>query len=169
MLVVDYQVPRTSKLCASSGQVIAPGGAFYSVLLAEGEQFRRLDFAAEVWQGPPAGALAWWKTQLPASSGETAKRRAPNEVLWELFSALRLSGQRPEMLYVLTLLLLRRRILRAEGEDLQPDELLVYAPRDDETYTIAAVPLSSRQAHDLQSELDALLGTGPEGPATPNP
>jgi hypothetical protein len=164
--MVDIPVPRSSRLCAQSGQAIEAGSVFYSVLMAEGELYRRLDYAAAHWKGPPPEAIAWWKTRSAAATGEGTRRQAPNEVLWELFSSLRLSGKRPEMLYVLTLLLLRRRILRAEGDEIDPKHLVVYAPRDDETYTIPAVSLTMEEARQLQEELDRLLFDSPSGDQT---
>ena len=43
----------------------APGETYYSVLVAEGAELKRYDYAADAWQGPPAEAVGWWKSQIP--------------------------------------------------------------------------------------------------------
>jgi len=43
----------------------APGETYYSALVAEGAEVTRHDYAADAWQGPPAEAIGWWKSQIP--------------------------------------------------------------------------------------------------------
>ena len=65
MALMDYEVQRSTRHCSVTGREFAPGESFYSVLLSEGADLRRLDYAADAWQGPPPEALAWWKSQVP--------------------------------------------------------------------------------------------------------
>ena len=44
---MDYEVQRCSRHCAESGRELAPGEAFYSVLVAEGAELRLLRWLVE--------------------------------------------------------------------------------------------------------------------------
>ena len=85
------------------------------MLVAEGAELKRLDLRTAVWQGPPPGAVGWWKSQVP--DRRTARSRgAPNEVLLGFFDDLASEPQRQDMRYVLALLLVRRRVFRLEDQ-----------------------------------------------------
>ena len=43
---MDYEVQRFTRHCATTGRELAPGEEFYTALVAEGAEVRRLDFAA---------------------------------------------------------------------------------------------------------------------------
>ncbi|MEK6236201.1 MAG: hypothetical protein N2C14_15960, partial [Planctomycetales bacterium] len=135
---MEYQFNRCTKRCAESGRELAEGELYYSVLLADGADWKRVDFSTDAWSGPPPEAVGWWQSRIPTKESTKAKL-APNEVLKQFFAELRERGDRPEMLYVLTLLMLRRRILRPEeGGTSREDELACCCPRAEETYRIPA-------------------------------
>lgn len=155
---MEVELPRFTRKCSVTERDIQPGETFYSAVVPDeqGEGWKRLDFAKDAWKGPPEGASAWWKSKLPAR--EAGKKAAPSEVLMRLFVELQDTQTRPDMLYVLTLLLLRRRALRLEDE-LEPDpNFVVCSPMHDETvYRVPVVDMSAERVEALQLELDALL------------
>ncbi|HEY1067715.1 MAG TPA: hypothetical protein VGE52_16445 [Pirellulales bacterium] len=157
---MEIELPRFTRKCSVTQREIQPGETFFSAVVPEGDDgltWKRLDFCKEAWKGPPEGVSAWWKAKLPAR--ETGKAKAaPNEVLGRLFVELYDSQTRPDMLYVLTLLLLRRRALRQEDEA-EPDPNFVVCTgfHDDVIYRVPVVDLSAERADALQAELDALL------------
>ncbi len=92
---MDFEVQRFTRRCAATDRELAPGELFYSVLLAEGAEVVRHDYAAEAWNGPPVEALGWWKSQLPAADAKPKKPQwAPNDVMLRLFDEL---AERPEV------------------------------------------------------------------------
>jgi len=156
---MDFEVQRCTRRCAESGREFGPGEVFYSVLLAEGAEVHRYDYAADVWQGPPEGAIGWWKSQVP----DRSTRRmywAPNDVMLQFFDELAAEPDREDMRYVLALLLVRRRVMRLEETEQDHggrEVLVLYCPRRDTTYTIpAAVPEQAR-IDQIQQELAQLL------------
>ncbi len=156
---MDYEVQRSSRHCSVTGREFAPGECYYSVLMAEGADLKRVDFAADAWQGPPEDALGWWKSQVP---DRTAARKhwAPNDVMLDFWDQLAEQPDRQDMLYVLTLLLIRRRVFRLEEEnrDAQGRELLVvYCPRREATYQVLVVMPDEPRVEQIQEELAALL------------
>src|SRR3954447_12544560 len=109
---MDFEVQKTTRVCASTGREIAAGETFYSVLVREGVEVRRQDIAADAWTGPPADAVGWWKSTMTERDAKKGPKLAPSEVLLELFRELQDAAERGDLRYVLTLLLIRRRLLR---------------------------------------------------------
>lgn len=166
---MDYELQRSMRKCAATGREFAPGEAFYSVLTSEGAKVVRNDYSAEAWQGPPDGALGWWKSQTPATDTKSKKPHwAPNDVMLQLFDELAEAPDRADMRYVLALLLLRRRVLRLEeseregasadsASETDRETLLVYCPRRQAEYRVPVTMPDRARADEIQNELARLL------------
>jgi hypothetical protein len=156
---MEYEVQQAARCCSVTGREFAPGETYYSMLLDDAAQLKRLDFAADAWPGPSPDALGWWKSQVPDRKSNK-KHWAPNDVMLDFWDGLAEQPDRQDMRYVLTLLLVRRRVFRLEDEKLSGQDgevLTVYCPRRDATYDVSAtVPDTSRIAA-IQDELAALL------------
>jgi hypothetical protein len=156
---MDYEVQRSARHCFVTGREFAPGESYYSVLVAEGAELKRYDYAADAWQGPPAEAVGWWKSQVPDRT--TARKHwAPNDVMLHFWDELAEQPDKQDMRYVLTLLLIRRRVFRLEEEtrdDQGREVLAVYCPRREATYHVPAVPPEPARVEQIQEELAALL------------
>ncbi len=157
--MIDYEVQRCTRRCATTGRELAPGEEFYSTLVAEGSQVVRHDYAREAWHGPPPGVLGWWKSHMPE---KTAKKLqwAPNDVMLELLETLEEQPEQKDMRYVLSLLLIRRRVVRLEnveqgnaGEEIS----VLYCPRRDTTYRVETRMPSDERITEIQAELAQLL------------
>jgi hypothetical protein len=156
---MDYEVQSFTRHCRATGREFSPGEMYYSVLVAEGAELKRYDYAADAWQGPPAESIGFWKSQAPDKIGHR-KHWAPNDVILQIFDELARQPDKQDMRYVLTLLLIRRRVFRLEEQKLDPkgNELLtVYCPRRDATYTIPAVVPDQSGIDEIQRQLSALL------------
>jgi hypothetical protein len=155
---MDYEVQRSARHCAASGREFAAGEEFYSVLLAEGAELRRCDYAVEAWQGPPPGAIGWWKSQVPA---QNARRTAwaPNDVLLQFFDELADQPDKQDMRYVLALLLVRRRVMRLEEDQRGSggEVLVLFCPRRDATYEVPVIVPDQTRIEEIQGELARLL------------
>jgi hypothetical protein len=157
--MMDYDVQRSTRHCTVSGREFAPGETYYSVLMAEGAELKRYDYAADAWQGPPAEAVGWWKSQVPDHSA-ARKHWAPNDVMLHFWDELAEQPDKQDMRYVLTLLLIRRRVFRLEEEKYEAEGrelLVVYCPRRETTYQVPAVPPEPARVDQIQEELAALL------------
>jgi hypothetical protein len=156
---MDYEVQNFTRHCNATGREFAPGEWYYSVLVAEGADLKRLDYSIDAWQGPPAEAIGSWKSQVP---DKTARRKqwAPNDVMLQFFDEIAQQPDKADMRYVLTLLLIRRRVFRLEEEERDPEGnevLTVYCPRRDATYTIPAVVPDQSRIDEIQQRITALL------------
>jgi hypothetical protein len=133
--------------CAATGKELIPGEEVYSVLLQEGGKCARQDFSPEGWTGPPENAIAWWRTTVPQKPSAGGRTTRPVGI-FEEFSEILRSGEPPEFAYLLALFLLRRKILRFEGEinDSQDRKVLLLShPKSGATFQVpVAVPDPTR-------------------------
>ena len=157
----DLEIQRCTRQCAKTDRPFVPGEMIYSVLLPEGDQVKRLDYAADAWQSPPENAIAWWKSQLAVASGKRA-HWAPNEVILDYFDRLQTDESKADVRYVLTLLMIRRRIVRlehVEREESGQEVFIVYSPRQEIEHRVPVVMPDASRADEIQKELSMLLLT----------
>ncbi|MHC4404392.1 MAG: hypothetical protein ACYTG0_32460 [Planctomycetota bacterium] len=156
---MDYEIQRCTRCCAETGRELAPGEEFYSVLTAEGAELKRRDYSIDAWKGPPEGAVGWWKSQMPTLASKRM-HWAPNDVMLHCFDQLETQPDKHDMRYVLALLLVRRRVMRMEDKEHDPEgrELMVlHCPRRDTTYRVPAVVPEESRIQAIQEELARLL------------
>jgi len=156
---MDYEIQRSTRHCAATGRELAPGEEFYSVLVAEGAEWKRLDYCLEAWSAAPSGAIACWKSQVPHPN---ARRMhwAPNDVMVQFFEELEAQPDRQDMRYVLALLLVRRRVMRIEETERDPqggEVLVLYCPRKEATYRVRVAAPEESRVGQIQEELARLL------------
>lgn len=159
--MMDFEIERCTRHCATTGRQLADGEEFYSCLVSEGAQVKRYDYAVDAWQGPPEQALGWWKSRMPTHQAKKNKL-APSEVLLELFTELEAVADKQDMRYVLALLMVRRRILKLEeaaGDEATSagESLVLYCPRNETTYHVSVVVPNEARAEEIQHELSRLL------------
>ena len=166
---LDFEVQRCTRRCAATDRSLESGDLCFSVLEVKGADIIRKDYCHEAWNGPPETAFGWWRSRVPESNAKKIKL-APNDVLLELFDQLADQPANQDMRYVLTLLLLRRRLLRLDNmfdvhsaprgqqEKLRSAELMaVHCPKRDATYEVnIAMPTPSR-IDEIQRQLSDLL------------
>ena len=88
---------------------------------------------------------------------------APSEVMLEYFEQLDGMPDKLDARYLLSLLMIRRRVVRLEETkaDAQGTEVLVlYCPRRESTYEVVVAPPDEARAQQIQDELAALLVGG---------
>lgn len=159
--MLDYEIQRCSRRCSATDRELNGGETCYSVLVAEGGQVVRRDFSAEAWPGPPDGAIGWWKsTVVDPNAGRP--HWAPNDVMLSYFERLLDDPTAEDARYVLALLLVRRRVLRVEGNE--QDEagramLVLHSSRGETDYRVAEVLPTPERAAAIQQQLAELLQT----------
>lgn len=156
---MDYDVHKTTRHCAATGREIAAGETFYTVLVREGTELKRFDYAAEAWTGAPETSIGWWKATMPDKEAKKPKL-APSEVLLELFRELQDDAERRDLRYVLTLLLIRRRLLRLEDtvhDDDGGETMVLYCSRDEQTYRVTVEMPNEERQKEIQDYLAQLL------------
>jgi hypothetical protein len=172
-MLLDFEVQRCTRRCAATDRALEPGELSYSVLEVHGAEVVRKDFCSEAWSGAPESALGWWKTRIPEPSAKKVKL-APNEVLLDLFDELADRPEQSDLRFVLTLLLIRRRVLRLDtpiepiGTTSPTDSgrssemMFVYCAKRDATYSVPAVMPDPARIDEIQLQLSELLIAGAE-------
>ncbi|MGW8258063.1 MAG: hypothetical protein ACWGMZ_11295, partial [Thermoguttaceae bacterium] len=132
---------------------------YYSAIFEEGADLKRLDYSQAAWKGLPEGAIGFWKSQVPDKKNRN-KRWAPSDVMLHFFDELEQQGDKQDIRYVLTLLLIRRRVFRLEEERREngdQETLVAYCPRRDTTYHVTVVVPENERVDDIQNQLAELL------------
>jgi len=173
-MLLDFEVQRSSRRCAATDLPLEPGDVCYSVLEIRGADVIRKDFSSAAWTDPPKEAFGWWRTRIPEPAAKKIKL-APNDVLLELFDQLADDPLHQDMRYVLTLLLVRRRVFRLETaaelagghappERFEPagDLMCVYCPKREASYTVPTAMPDSARIDEIQQRLSDLLIAGAE-------
>jgi hypothetical protein len=138
---------------------LQPGEQFYSVLIADGAEVVRRDYGEEAWNGPPDDAVGWWKSRM-AEANAKKMNWAPNDVMLHYFQQLEEQAGQEDIRYVLTLLMVRRRILRLEESEIDDagrELLVVFCPRNETEYRVPVVTPDPQRAREIQEELAKML------------
>jgi hypothetical protein len=159
--MLDYEIQRCSRRCSATDRELNDGETCYSVLVAEAGQVVRRDFSAEAWQGPSEDAIGWWKSAV-VDPNAGRPHWAPNDVMLSYFERLLEDPTAEDARYVLALLLVRRRVLRVEGNE-QDDAgramLVLHNSRGETDYRVAEVLPTPERAAAIQQHLAELLQT----------
>jgi hypothetical protein len=121
-----YEIARPTGVCAASGRPIAPGDPYIAVLAErqDDEGLQRLDYSIESWERgdrpqPPLRMFGHWRATMQA--GDPSRRAfIDDEALADLLEQLEGSEepQRQSFRYVLALMLVRKRLYKFEGTEL---------------------------------------------------
>lgn len=167
---MDIPIPKSDGRCASGGRPFGPGERIVSTISFEEGKWIRRDYAADVWKGPPEGVHAWWAGAAPNAE---AKRKPADvgEALRGMYYDVLARGDRPDLAYVLALLLVRKRVLKLDESNADSRRLRCVDAKDGRTFDVDERPLSEASAARLQSEIDQELerrlelGDAPEAAA----
>lgn len=168
-MLLDFEVQRCTRRCAATDRALVPGDVCYSVLEIDGADVIRKDYCNDAWTGAPEAAFGWWKSRIPEPTAKKIKL-APNEVLLEFFDQLAERPDQQDLRFVLTLLLIRRRVLRLdltheqraqrvhdEQMESMPESMGVYCPKREATYDVTIVMPSGERIDEIQQQLSELL------------
>jgi hypothetical protein len=117
--MADWEITKPTGLCSGSGQEIAEGEEYFAALVETEQGFERKDFCLSYWQQNNPEVFYFWKTRL-SDPDKKKKVFIDDEMLMAFFE--RLEGcDEPDKInfrFVLTLILMRKRLLRYESSRL---------------------------------------------------
>ena len=155
----DWEIKSRAHQCSRTGREFVEGEFFYTLLIREGEGFRREDLSEEAWKerNDNIQPFSFWRSKyeppapppaepLPRDDAEGLLRRLIQE------NAPAYANVR----YILALMLERKRVIRPlESSD---DDMLVYEHLSTgETLVISNPKLSLDRIPEVQREVSALL------------
>lgn len=156
--MLDYEIGRCTRKCAESGEEFKPREAFYSALIPSGAEIQRLDFSESAWKGAPENCLGFWRSVMPDPHAKKVAW-APHDVILDFFVELENQPHKADTRYVLTLLLVRKHLLRLEETETQAgDEVMVlYCPKKESEFRVPVVDPTAERVSEIQNELELLL------------
>jgi hypothetical protein len=131
------------------------------VLLEEEGKLVRRDYAAEAWQQPPQGVIAFWSGRVPAAE-QGRKLRIDDDLLTDCLQ--RLEGQaepaQVNFRYVVALLLMRRKRLKFEEARAEAGQevLKLRCARSGAEYEVVNPRLTEEEMLAVQDEVFKVLG-----------
>jgi hypothetical protein len=159
MMQADWEIKSRAHQCSRSGREFVEGEFFYTLLIREGEGFRREDLSEEAWKerNDNIQPFSFWRSKydppapppaepLPRDDAEGLLRRLIQEN----------DPAYANVRYILALMLERKRVIRPlESSD---DDMLVYEHLSTgETLVLANPKLSFDRIPEVQREVSALL------------
>jgi len=153
------EIPRPARTCSVSQRDFTLNEPFFSVLTGDHSLFVRKDIAAEHWGGPPEEFFGWWKSTAKHISSTIPSQQVSGETLQSLFERLTSQPGDADMVYILTLLMLRRKLLRYEKEsvDEQGNKWIeVYSLHLHQTYHVLTAMPDHERLEVIQQQLAAL-------------
>ena len=147
----NYDVQKTSGVCAATGETIQPGQPCYSALvdIPEAERaaddslgMRRIDVSVSAWDDGfrPKHLFSYWKTSIPEPNAKK-KTFVDDAVLLNLLRRLD-DATEPKRLgfrFVVALILMRKKLLRYDATERRDDpqgdgpvqEFWIFTPKQD--------------------------------------
>jgi hypothetical protein len=159
--MTEYQIQPLSFRCAQTGRELKPGEQCYSALIESPDGLRRIDYAAEAWPGPPPGAIAFWRSRVPRSAPGKGPQPLDDAVLVQFFERLADAEQESSrnFRYILTLLLLRKKILKLTDTVTDGDReiLIVRKTATGDEYRVLNPGLTGTQLMALEADVEKIL------------
>lgn len=157
---MDYQLKPVSRECTRSGQPLEPGSLCYSALVERQGQLVRMDFAADCWEGPPEGAVGYWRCRVPEEE-EPRRRPLDADSLMGYFEQLceDANPAQQKFVYIVALMLLQKRRLRIEGTRVEDEIefLQLEGSHGEGPFEIRDQQLSSEEIGQLQNDMNVRL------------
>jgi hypothetical protein len=163
MATTDWDIGKTSLVCASTGRELTEREDIYSALYEEAGTFVRRDYGLDAW--PPDDldqAFSYWKTRVPAKDAP-AKKYVDDDVVMDFFR--RLSGrddaEKLRFRYVLALFLMRRKRLKFaqikhDGETMV---MVLYDRITRERHEVVDPGLTEEQVGSVSEQVGQILNT----------
>jgi len=115
-----YDIERPTGTCAFTGRTLEPDEHYVATLVEDGDDLRRVDVSTEAWEEGkrPEHLFSYWKAVVPQPE-EKKKLFVDDEVLMNLLERLA-DAEQPQRIafrFVLTLIMMRKKLLRYDKTD----------------------------------------------------
>ncbi len=111
----EWSISHRAEACAATGRPFAEGESFYTLLLREGDGFRRQDLSEEAWaqRNDNLRPFSFWRSTFeppPAAPPDPLPKENAEELFRRLVAAA--DGKNANTCYVLAAMLERKKILK---------------------------------------------------------
>lgn len=157
----DWEIKSRAHRCTRTGRAFAEGELFYTLLVREGEGFRREDLCEEAWSGrnDDIKPFSFWRSRYEPPAPPPPEPLAKDDAEGLLRRLIAEGGGRRHAIYILALMLERKKVLRPV--DSSDPDMLVYEHLPSGDRLVVANPrLGLDQIPAVQAEVGALLSGG---------
>lgn len=129
--VLPIEIPKRAKICLKCEEAFKPGMEYYSILVDDAQlTIKRQDFCLSCWEKNVDISLdikSVWKSQVSHLKDEKLQFRNRDEKIFHLFKELLYQDDEQDKMevYVLSLYLMRRKLLFQREELTQNDEVKI--------------------------------------------
>ena len=161
MATTDWDIAKSTLVCAASGRQFDEDEPIYSALYEEEGEFVRRDYALDQW--PPQDVervFSYWKTRTPKKDAPV-RRFVDDKVVFDFFQRLdgRTEPHKVHFRYVIALFLMRRKRLKFVELKRGDDELrmVLHDRVTGSDYEVPDPRLSEEQIQQVSEEVGNIL------------
>ncbi len=158
----EWSISHRAEACAATGRPFAEGESFYTLLLREGDGFRRQDLSEEAWQqrNDNLRPFSFWRSTFeppPAAPPDPLPKENAEELFRRLVAAA--DGKNANACYVLAAMLERKKILKQiQTETGENGRVLVYEHvKSGDVFVVPDPQLHLDELEPVQNEVASLL------------
>lgn len=157
--MTDWEIKSRAHACTRTEHAFTEGEFFYTLLFRDDDGFRREDLCEEAWQNrnDNLAPFSFWRSKYeppPPPAPEALKKNDAESLLRALIEGG--DPRHKNAIYILALMLERKRILRPVEQD-DADTLVYEHPPTGETFIMKNPHLAMEQIPDVQKEVSELL------------
>lgn len=116
--MAEWEIKKTLGQCFQTGTKFEVGTEYYAALVETDEGFERRDFSVEYWQDTRPEVYCYWKTKM-VDDRQKRKLFIDDDMLMTFFERLAEEADQEKInfRFVLTLILMRKRILKYDSSE----------------------------------------------------
>lgn len=118
--MADWEIHKPLGTCAGNGKAIGPDEEFIATLVETPEGMQRRDYCLEYWAANKPEVYCYWKSKM-TKADQKKKLFIDNDMLLAFFERLatETDEEKINFRFVLTLVLMRKRILKYESSKIE--------------------------------------------------
>lgn len=158
--MTDWEIKKTLGQCWGSGKKFEVGVEYYAALVEAPDGFERRDFSVEFWQEQKPEVYCYWKTKMIHPD---RKRRlfVDDDMLMTFFERLadETEPNKVNFRFVLTLILMRKRILKYDSSELKDSKeiWILRVTGENRSVNVVNPHLTEDQVVELSSQIGEIL------------
>ena len=156
----QWQIARSSGVCAGTGKKLEPGDEYYAAIIDKGTSFERVDYSCQYWQEHEPKVYSFWKTHIPLPN-QKKKMFVDDGILINFFE--RLADEKEQIKinfrFVLALILMRKRLLKYEDSQRDGNQEIwkMCFVREKQIHEVVNPQLDNEQIEQVSQELSSIL------------
>ena len=158
--MAEWEIKKTLGECCGTGRKFEVGEEYFAALIETDEGFERRDFSLEFWQQEKPEVYCYWKTKI-ADSEQKKKLFVDDDMLMTFFERLAEETDREKInfRFVLTLVLMRKRILKYDSSELKDGREIwkLRVTGEKRMVEVADPHLAEDQIEQLSSQIGQIL------------